>query len=916
MSRFRFPMLLSVILVLVASASAFAGSTFTVTTLADSGAGSLRAAITSANGSSGSTINFQSGLNGTITLQSVLPIITDPTTITGPTATTIAIDGNDNNFNIFQFGSSASASGSISISNLTLQNGKIGFDNVGTSANATLTNVGISNDSVEGVFNAGTITVTNSTISGCTSTGFLNSGGDCSATLTDTTIESSGASGDAGISGGFVNDGAATFTSCTISENNTGVYNNEGTLSMSYSTIDFNSAYETGGGVFSNLGSATLTSCYISSNNAGGSGYGNGGGVFADGGLTMTGCTVEQNSVGPGGVGAGIDCDSDATSTITGCSIFGNTSAGTGGGITNLGTAALTSCTIYDNSASVSGAGIENSNAGYATIVNCTFDDNSAQTEGGAIYNTGAGSALSLANDILYADTAPSGPEIFNDGDYVDASYSDIDGGYGGTKNFNTTPLLASFGYYGGASPIFPLLPGSPCLNTGSSQGLTEDQRGFPIPPGGPYDVGSFQSSGFTVSASDGNNQQATTGTEFTLDLTATVTPISSLEPVVDGNVTFSAPTSGASATLSSTVASISTNGTAAVIATANGTTGTYNVKADTFAGSGEFSLTNLSDVPTITSFAPTSGPVGTMIDVLGTNFSNATAASVDGYPATFVVNSNDSITVTVPSGAKTGAIHVKNPAGLGASATNFTVIGVPVITSFNPVAAPVGASVTVTGSSFTGVTAASIDGYPATFTFNSDSSVTIVIPHGAGDGPIHIKNAEGLGSSTTNFLVVGVPVVSSFNPSAGPVGTSVTVTGSSFTGITAASVDGYPATFTFNSDSSVTILIPHGAGTGPIHIKNAEGLGSSTTNFIVVGVPVVSSFNPTAGPVGTSVNVTGSSFTGITAASVDGYPATFTFNNDGSVTIVIPHGAGTGPIHIKNPEGLGSSTTNFTVTP
>jgi autotransporter-associated beta strand protein len=55
--------------------------TFTVTSGADSGDGSLREAIISANADSGSTINIQSGLS--ITIQSDLPVIKVPTTING-----------------------------------------------------------------------------------------------------------------------------------------------------------------------------------------------------------------------------------------------------------------------------------------------------------------------------------------------------------------------------------------------------------------------------------------------------------------------------------------------------------------------------------------------------------------------------------------------------------------------------------------------------------------------------------------------------------------------------------------------------------------------------------------------------------------------------------------------------------------
>jgi uncharacterized repeat protein (TIGR03803 family) len=79
--------------------------------------------------------------------------------------------------------------------------------------------------------------------------------------------------------------------------------------------------------------------------------------------------------------------------------------------------------------------------------------------------------------------------------------------------------------------------------------------------------------------------------------------------------------------------------------------------------------------IPTITSFAPTSGPVGTQVVITGMSLTGATVVKFGGVAATtFTVNSNTEITATVPSAAVTGKISVVTPGGTGLSATNFTV--------------------------------------------------------------------------------------------------------------------------------------------------------------------------------------------------------------------------------------------------
>jgi hypothetical protein len=87
------PRRLAFVVVLGLSASTLPGATFTVTNTADTGAGSLRAAITAANGAAGlDTIAFDlsgAGCDGagvcTIALESALPTISSPVTIDGYT---------------------------------------------------------------------------------------------------------------------------------------------------------------------------------------------------------------------------------------------------------------------------------------------------------------------------------------------------------------------------------------------------------------------------------------------------------------------------------------------------------------------------------------------------------------------------------------------------------------------------------------------------------------------------------------------------------------------------------------------------------------------------------------------------------------------------------------------------------------
>ena len=78
---------------------------------------------------------------------------------------------------------------------------------------------------------------------------------------------------------------------------------------------------------------------------------------------------------------------------------------------------------------------------------------------------------------------------------------------------------------------------------------------------------------------------------------------------------------------------------------------------------------------PTITSFTPTSGSVGTLVTVNGTNLSSPTIFTIGGVTAIVVSNTGTRLVGMVMPGAATGAVSVTTAGGTANSSSNFTVI-------------------------------------------------------------------------------------------------------------------------------------------------------------------------------------------------------------------------------------------------
>jgi len=245
-----------------------------VTNTDDSGPGSLRDALATANDGD---IIAATGISGTILLTSGELQITHAVTINGPGAGSLAVDGNGT-FRVFD-----NLTSGVSISGFSITNGSAPGDNGGgvfneggNSATLRLSNCIVSGNSADfggGIFNFnGALTVNNCTISGngaaFSGGGIVSSGSGAAATLTITNSTISDNSATANDGGGILNGAAGSVASIA-------------SVIVSNSTLSGNSATGNGGAIANaaDVGTSarlTITNSTISDNSA----TGNGGGIY------------------------------------------------------------------------------------------------------------------------------------------------------------------------------------------------------------------------------------------------------------------------------------------------------------------------------------------------------------------------------------------------------------------------------------------------------------------------------------------------------------------------------------------------------------------------------------------------------------------------------------------------------------
>lgn len=310
---------------------------------------------------------------------------------------------------------------------------------------------------------------------------------------------------------------------------------------------------------------------------------------------------------------------------------------------------------------------------------------------------------------------------------------------------------------------------------------------------------------------------------------------------------------------------------------------------------------------PTITGFAPTNGPSGTVVTITGTDFTGATQVRFGGVNATgFTVVNNTTITATIGAGGTTGPVRVVTPGGLVNSVPTFTFLPpAPTVTSFSPANGGNTTVVTINGTNFVNVTGVDFGGTAATgFTVISPTQISATVGAGA-TGVITVTTLSGSGSSLTNFTWFPLPTVTSFTPMTGTMGAVVTITGTGFTGATQVRFGGTPAA-SFNVDSPTQITATVNVGTtGPVSVQTPGGTGNSAMNFMYTApMPVITGFTPVNGGNTTVVTITGSNFLGATAVSFGGTPATgFTVVSATTITATVAGGA-TGSVAVTTPGG------------
>ena len=256
----------------------------------------------------------------------------------------------------------------------------------------------------------------------------------------------------------------------------------------------------------------------------------------------------------------------------------------------------------------------------------------------------------------------------------------------------------------------------------------------------------------------------------------------------------------------------------------------------------GAFTVTSATPQLTMT---PTSATAGSLLTFTGAGFLTAKTVTFNKVPAAaFTVLGDSSLTAQVPSGLSSGLVTVVTGGGPVSTTVAFMVLP-PVITS--PPSGTAGAPMTVTGSGFLDATTVTFNGValPA-FSATDNSHLVFTVPYlpASGAFPITVTSPEGASLPVLAAVTVPPVPVASFSPTAGNVGSIVTLTGQYLTGTLGVTVNGVGAPFQIVDDGHLAVTIPATASSGLLAVTTAAGTWTSLAAFHV-NIQVVLTVSP-----------------------------------------------------------------------
>ena len=212
------------------------------------------------------------------------------------------------------------------------------------------------------------------------------------------------------------------------------------------------------------------------------------------------------------------------------------------------------------------------------------------------------------------------------------------------------------------------------------------------------------------------------------------------------------------------------------------------------------------------------------------------------------------------------------------------------------------------------------------TATNDGESHSAIILPQATADLNFSLFGAEPIDwqfqieTDSDAFIVTWclystwvptVPSVEAVNPSTGIAGTSVNISGTGFGGVTQVHFGSSQAPISSTTNTGTVVTAPDGSGIVDVTVTTPAGTSatSAADQFTYLASPAVTGLNPSSGPAGIEVTVSGSNLAAVTDVAFGVVNVSIASASDNQIVVTAPDGSGTVDVTVTTPAGTSATS-------
>ncbi len=298
-----------------------------------------------------------------------------------------------------------------------------------------------------------------------------------------------------------------------------------------------------------------------------------------------------------------------------------------------------------------------------------------------------------------------------------------------------------------------------------------------------------------------------------------------------------------------------------------------------------------------ISSFAPASGPPGTVITVNGRGLDVVTTARIGSTEALLVNRSSTRMAIVVPTDATSGHIEASVPGGVALSAASFTAMTgtpIPMLIAVSSDTVQAGGRIAATGVNLDQVSQVRLGNIALTLVSGSLTSLVMDVPAGTASGFLAIVDLAGVVRQTALRVTVVDPMtITAFSRPVVARDQMLRIEGENldraasviFAGGATAIVQSRSGT------ASLSVVVPKTASSGPVTV--VASVGDTVVSSLVLGIVDSILVIPTTyeAASGAPVTLLGSGLATVTSVTVGTLPTVINSQSATQVEFTPPSG-------------------------